>query len=105
MAKNGELPGRATLLDVVKGVQVKESYNLPQSPELQRLKSEASRLRSELLRNKRLRELESKAAKLERNEKAKHEAKRKRKWSLLTKVKLAPITPALIAEVRKFAGV
>ncbi len=104
MAKNGDLPGRAVLLDVVKGVELKNKYEF-QTTESARLKSAAHKLRSALLKNKRLQELERKAASIERNEKAKHEKLRKRKWALVTKVKLAPITPALIAEVRRFAGV
>lgn len=104
MAKNGDLPGRSTLLDVVKGVEIKYRNHFS-TPESERLKREAHELRHSLLKNKRLRELERRAAKIESAERTKQNKLQQRKRTLINKVKLAPITPALIAEVRRFVGV
>lgn len=77
MAKNGDLPGRSTLLDVVKGVEIKYRNSFS-TPESERLKREAHELRHSLLKNKRLRDLE-RPAKIEAAERNKHNKLQQRK--------------------------
>lgn len=106
MAKAGQLPGRQTLLDVVKSVNVPDTYSRShETGESRELRRKANALRSKLLKNKELASLEKRADQIEENRKRQQEALRKRKRDLIVKVKLAMIDEQLVREVRAFAGI
>lgn len=103
MAKTQELPSRATLLDVVKNVIIPNTYD--RTEEIKKLEAEYNKLKSRLLADKRLTAINKQIEKLKKQREAEIDSKRSTRRSLLLKVKLATVTPALVAEVRKFAGV
>lgn len=99
------LPARKVLLDVVKGVVVPNNWEGVETTEVKEIEREANRLRAELLRDPRLIALDKKAAKLRTSKAAKNKAARKRKNDLYNRIRLAEVTPALVAEVRRFASI
>lgn len=103
--ENGRLPSRQTLLDVLKRIEVPNEWQGVESAEVRELEREANRIRAELLRNPKLIAIEKKVAKLKAAKVAKNKEARKRKADMIVKVKLAEITPQIVAEVRKLAGV
>ena len=103
MAKQSELPSRATLIEIVKKLPISGDWDV--GPEVLLLEREKDELREKLLSDKRLIALEKKVKSLREKHRKTNAVKREQRMALLMKVKLANVTPALIAEVRKFAGI
>jgi hypothetical protein len=104
MAKAKRLPGRDTMLRLVKDVDVQREWQ-SSSDKLDELEREVKKLRAQLLADKRLRELERKVSAERSRIKRGNEAKRNRKRDLMNRLRLSEITPKLVADVKAFVGV
>lgn len=103
MAKKSELPNRGTLIDIVKKLPIPGDWEV--GADVRLLEKECDELREKLLADKRLVAMEKRIEKARSLHRKNSTEKRRQRADLLMKVKLADVTPALVAEVRKFAGI
>jgi recombinational DNA repair ATPase RecF len=99
------LPGRAVLLEVLKSVEVPALHAGTDTSDTRAIEREVNRLRAKLLRDPKLISLERKVEAIRESRRKANAEKRDRKRELINMVKLAEITPSLVLEVRRFAGI